>query len=636
MNGVINQVITDKYALYNGDSTEVLNNFPDESIHLSVFSPPFNSLYVYSNSERDLGNCKTTQEFYEHLGFIVEELYRVTKPGRISACHCMNIPAMKERDGYIGLKDFRGDLIRLFQSKGFIFHSEHCIWKDPLLEAVRTKALGLMHKQLCKDSCMSRAGIPDYLLGFRKPGGNEEFVSHIEGLTEFHGEDEPISGVLSHERWRRYASPVWMDIRMTNTLQYMAARDTEDERHICLARGSLVLTSEGHKPIQDVCEGDLVLTHKGRWMPVMVVKKTGFKPVITVKAQGVPGLTLTPDHKLWSRIVPENAWSQAHSKASAKKIEPSWNEAQKTLGGYVNQKTLPEINLNIDETELWLIGRWIADGHRDSRDKCFSVSIGNHKLEYFKEKAKGFCGAETSLTAIQIRLINLSKSTRNLLYKCGKGAINKQIPIELLSLNNYQSKILMDGYLSGDGHFSEKTNMWMATTISRKLALGLSILIQKAYGVITSVFKGRKAGNTIIEGRTVNTNQEYILSFCMNSKKIKPFIENDGAWKKVRAIELSGEAETWCLKVAEDESFHAEGCIVKNCPMSLDISRRAIQLWSNPGDVVLTPFMGIGSEVYSAVELGRMGIGIELKESYFRQSTKNIKTLDAPKQGELF
>lgn len=233
MESVINKVVTDKYALYNGDSTEVLNNFPDESIHLSVFSPPFNSLYVYSNSERDLGNCKTEDEFYQHFGYIVKELFRITKPGRISACHCMNIPAMKERDGYIGLKDFRGDLIRLFQKHGWIFHSEHCIWKDPLIEATRTKALGLMHKQLCKDSSMARAGIPDYLLAFRKPGDNEEFINHPEGLTEFYGEDEPTTGVLSHERWRRYASPVWLDCRMTNTLQYMSARESEDERHIC-------------------------------------------------------------------------------------------------------------------------------------------------------------------------------------------------------------------------------------------------------------------------------------------------------------------------------------------------------------------------------------------------------------------
>lgn len=233
MVNVLNEKITDLYAIYNGDCVEISKGIPDETIDLSIFSPPFASLYTYSNSERDMGNNKENDSFYIHFGFLVEELMRMTKKGRIVAVHCMNIPAMKERDGYIGLKDFRGDIIRLFQSKGFIFHSEHCIWKDPLIEATRTKALGLMHKQLCKDSSMSRAGIPDYLLAFRKPGENPDRVENPKGLEIFYGENEPEHGNLSHERWRRYASPVWMDIRMNNTLQYMSARENEDERHIC-------------------------------------------------------------------------------------------------------------------------------------------------------------------------------------------------------------------------------------------------------------------------------------------------------------------------------------------------------------------------------------------------------------------
>ena len=145
----------------------------------------------------------------------------------------MNIPAMKERDGYIGLKDFRGDLIRAFLKHGFIFHSEHCMFKDPLIEATRTKALGLMHKQLCKDSSMSRAGIPQYLLAFRKTGINKEPIAHVDGLTEFYGDDAPETGTLSHEYWRRYASPVWMDINFSDTLNGRAGRDDADERHIC-------------------------------------------------------------------------------------------------------------------------------------------------------------------------------------------------------------------------------------------------------------------------------------------------------------------------------------------------------------------------------------------------------------------
>ena len=230
---ILNQSGGDNWTLANGDCIEVLNALPENSIHLSIFSPPYASLYTYSNSDRDLGNSVNDEQFYAHFDYVIAGLHRVTKPGRIVCVDVMNIPAMKERDGYIGLKDFRGDVIRAFQSAGFIFHSEHCAWKDPLIEATRTKALGLMHKQLCKDSTRSRAGIPQYLLAFRKDGENAEPVAHVDGLTEFAGENPPIHGNLSHERWRRYASPVWMDINFSNTLNARAARDNEDERHVC-------------------------------------------------------------------------------------------------------------------------------------------------------------------------------------------------------------------------------------------------------------------------------------------------------------------------------------------------------------------------------------------------------------------
>ena len=230
---ILNQAQGENWTLANGDCIELLNSLPENSIHLSIFSPPYASLYTYSNSDRDLGNSVNDDQFYEHFAHVVAGLHRVTKPGRIVCVDVMNIPAMKERDGYIGLKDFRGDVIRAFQKVGFIYHSEHCAWKDPLIEATRTKALGLMHKQLCKDSARSRAGIPQYLLAFRKDGENPEPVVHIDGLTEFCGENPPIHGNLSHERWRRYASPVWMDINFSNTLNAKAARDNEDERHVC-------------------------------------------------------------------------------------------------------------------------------------------------------------------------------------------------------------------------------------------------------------------------------------------------------------------------------------------------------------------------------------------------------------------
>lgn len=234
---VVKQEITDQYALYNGDCCEVLQSLPDACIDFSVFSPPFADLYCYSDSANDLGNCAGYDEFFEHFAFVIAQLRRVIKPGRSVAVHCMDIPAMKERDGYIGIKDFSGNLARAFTDQGFIYHSRHTIWKDPLIEATRTKALGLMHKQLQKDSIMSRSGLPDYLLCFRNPGENAVPVAHPDGLTKYAGHADVIGAATgikkSHNIWRAYASPVWMDIRQTNTLNGRAARDVADEKHVC-------------------------------------------------------------------------------------------------------------------------------------------------------------------------------------------------------------------------------------------------------------------------------------------------------------------------------------------------------------------------------------------------------------------
>ena len=217
---VLNQKVNDKFSLYNGDSVEVLKGIPDNSIHYSIFSPPFASLYTYSNSDRDMGNSKTDDEFYEHFTFLVKELYRVTMPGRLLSFHCMNLPTSKVRDGVIGIKDFRGLLIRIFTDAGWIYHSEVCIWKNPVTAMQRTKALGLLWKQLKKDSAMSRQGIPDFIVTMRKPGDNPERVTHTD-------ESFPCNV------WQKYASPVWMDINQSDTLQRKSAREDKDEKHIC-------------------------------------------------------------------------------------------------------------------------------------------------------------------------------------------------------------------------------------------------------------------------------------------------------------------------------------------------------------------------------------------------------------------
>ena len=215
-----NQYEGNGFALYNGDSCEVMKAIPDNSIHYSIFSPPFAQLYVYSNSVRDLGNCRSTTEFYEQFEYIIKELYRITMNGRLVSIHCMDLPTQKQRDGFIGLTDFPGELIQMMIAGGFIYHSRVTIWKDPVVAMQRTKALGLLHKQIKKDSAMCRQGIADYIITFRKDGENSERIEHTN-------ESFPVS------KWQNYASPVWMDINQSNTLQKESAREQKDEKHIC-------------------------------------------------------------------------------------------------------------------------------------------------------------------------------------------------------------------------------------------------------------------------------------------------------------------------------------------------------------------------------------------------------------------
>jgi len=241
---VINEVIGNNYAAYHADTIDVARGLADNSVHFSVFSPPFSSLYVYSASDRDMGNVRNDDEFFAHYRYLVTEQFRAMMPGRLVAIHCMLLPTSKARDGFIGLKDFRGDLIRAYQAAGFVYHSEICIWKDPVTAMQRTKALGLLHKQIKKDSCMSRQGIPDYVVVMRKPGANPEPVTHTN-------ETFPV------EKWQRYASPIWVTTRGTDddgfaipcdptnenpdksgidqsdTLNARSAREHDDERHLC-------------------------------------------------------------------------------------------------------------------------------------------------------------------------------------------------------------------------------------------------------------------------------------------------------------------------------------------------------------------------------------------------------------------
>lgn len=216
---VLNQASGENWNLINGDSCEVLKEFPSDSIHYSIFSPPFSSLFVYNNTPRDLGNCSDDETFFKHFKIIIDELYRVLMPGRLLSFHCMNLPTTKSMHGFIGIRDFRGALINAFCDAGFIYASEVCIWKNPVTAMQRTKALGLLHKQIKKDSTMSRQGLPDYLVTMRKPGVNPEPVTHD-------AESFPV------DQWQRYASPVWASFADTPYQGFVDFQDpNESNKH---------------------------------------------------------------------------------------------------------------------------------------------------------------------------------------------------------------------------------------------------------------------------------------------------------------------------------------------------------------------------------------------------------------------
>lgn len=216
----LNQAIGEGWTAFHGDCVSIARQLPDECIDFSVYSPPFGSLFVYSDSAADMGNSSSDGEFADHYAYLVREKFRLTKPGRLTAVHCSDLPMTKWKDGAVGIKDFSGDIIRIHQEAGWIFHSRRTIWKCPVVEMTRTKHVGLLYKQLRNDSAKSRGGMPDYLLTFVKPGENQNPITH-------QAEEFPV------EQWQEWASPVWMTVDQTNVLNVKGARSEKDEKHLC-------------------------------------------------------------------------------------------------------------------------------------------------------------------------------------------------------------------------------------------------------------------------------------------------------------------------------------------------------------------------------------------------------------------
>jgi DNA modification methylase len=241
---VADQLITDKYAIYLGDCMEVAQKMPADSVHLSVYSPPFCGLYNYSSSDRDFSNCRSYEEFMTNYGFLVAEKQRITLPGRMTAVHCTDIPSGNTGKDY--MIDFPGDIIRLHEKHGFRYVARYCVWKDPYVVYLRTMSKNLQHRTIVDDASRCSAAASDYMLVFRKDGENKIPITHPDGLTDYYGSKEVPADLLKYRRWpgkqienkysqwvwRQYASAFWGDVRLENVLPFRDAKDPEDERHV--------------------------------------------------------------------------------------------------------------------------------------------------------------------------------------------------------------------------------------------------------------------------------------------------------------------------------------------------------------------------------------------------------------------
>lgn len=678
------------------DCVDEASRMLSDSVGGIITSIPFANQYEYTPSYNDFGHTESNDQFWRQMDHLTPELLRILQPGRLACIHVKDriLFGNVTGQGVPTVSPFHAEAIFHYLAHDFQFMGMIQIVTDVVRENNQTYRLG--YSEMLKDGTKMGVGSPEYVLLMRKPQSDRSRGYADAPVTKTAGEyslarwqvdahafwrssgnrlltaDELIAlgpkklasyfpkwslygGVYDYEKHvgigeeiesrRPGAMPrtfmalapgshdpsVWHDVNRMLTLnnnQAMGGR----EKHVCLARGSLVLTKKGYKEIQSVRVGDLVLTHKGRWRPVLAVKNTGIRPVVTLKAQGVPGLTLTPEHKVWTRKVRDLSWSRAHSKKEATAVKPGWARADKTVGSYVNLK-LPEIEeaTQTDDRLWWIVGRWLADGHIGGRGEVM-LSCGRHEHNEVLHHLGDLAGSTRhDLTALQIRIRDRSGALRSILARCGKGAKAKHLPPEAFTLPRELAGALLAGYLSGDGHYVSHRRRWTASSVSKELLLGVAMLAQRVHGAIASVYPGRSGGLSTILGRKVTTSPDWVLCFDLQREggKRSPMLLDDGAWKKVRSTEVAGKAETWCLRVAEDESFTAEGCIVKNCPLQFDIIDRLIERYSNAGDVIFDPFGGIMSVPYRAILKKRRGAAAELNADYFRDGVRYLRAAEA-------
>lgn len=677
------QVTGNHYKAVLNDTILETEKMEENSVDLIVTSIPFSNHYEYTPSYNDLGHNENTEKFFQQMDYLAPSLLKVLKPGRIYACHTKDrvLFGNATGKGMPTIEPFHAMTIEHYIKHGFQYIGMITVVTDVVRENNQTYRLGWSEQ--CKDGSKMGVGCPEYILLFRKLPSSTEKAYADEPVVKTKEEYTRAQWQLdAHAFWRSsgdrlltkeelkqvptsklqkvyrdysretvynyeehkelaekldrenrlpatfmvcspgsWSDEVWDDVvrmRTLNTAQSLKGK----QLHVCLAEGTLVLTRDGYKPIEEVSIGDMVLTHKGNWKPVIAKACTGVRETVQTKAQGVPYLVTTPDHKLWAKVS-----DYARPKYGMQKTEASWVEAKDTVGGYVNLKLPQPEKTALSKREWWLVGRYLADGHMGTRGDFF-ISVGREKKDAFEEQAGWAIGSISERDALQYRLrsTQISEGLKQILLKCGRGAANKQVPIEGICLEAEYAAALFEGYCSGDGcRFGNVTTL---SSVSRALLLGMAMVAQRAYGVVPSVYaSSKKNGKHIIQGREVNQKQLWVMSWrdCQNHYSV---LTDEGAWKKVRKSVPKGKQTVWSIQVQDDASYTAEGCIVKNCPLQLDIVDRLINRYSNPGETVYDPFGGLMTVPVEAVKMGRFGIGTELNADYFRDGVGYLEEAD--------
>lgn len=677
------QVTGNHYKAVLNDTILETANMPENSVDLIVTSIPFSNHYEYTPSYNDLGHNEDTGKFFAQMDYLAPSLLKVLKPGRIFACHTKDrvLFGNATGKGMPTIEPFHAMTIEHYMKHGFQYIGMITVVTDVVRENNQTYRLGWSEQ--CKDGSKMGVGCPEYILLFRKLQSSTEKAYADEPVVKTKEEYTRAQWQLdAHAFWRSsgdrlltkeelkqvptsklqkvyrdysretvynyeehkelaekldrenrlpatfmvcspgsWSDEVWDDVVRMRTLN-MSQSLKGKQLHVCLAEGTLVLTRDGYKPIEEVSIGDMVLTHKGNWKPVIAKACTGVRETVQTKAQGVPYLVTTPDHKLWAKVS-----DYARSKYGMQKTEASWVEAKDTVGGYVNLKLPQPEKTALSKRDWWLVGRYLADGHMGTRGDFF-ISVGREKKDAFEEQAGWAIGSISERDALQYRLrsTQISEGLKQILLKCGRGAANKQVPIEGICLEAEYAAALFEGYCSGDGcRFGNVTTL---SSVSRALLLGMAMVAQRAYGVVPSVYaSSKKPGKHIIQGREVNQKQLWVMSW-RDGRKHYSALADEGAWKKVRKSVPKGKQTVWSIQVKDDASYTAEGCIVKNCPLQLDIVDRLINRYSNPGETVYDPFGGLMTVPVEAVKLGRFGIGTELNAEYFRDGVGYLEEAD--------